>query len=98
MLPKETLLNRQYRGEVMRVLALFYPTPITTKQIKDSLLQYGINNAADTSRHLQYLLDKNYILVDKEFTQDFKDEHLVRMSPRGIDLIEGTISDDAIYL
>ena len=98
MISKETLLNKKYRGEVMRVLALFYPTPITVKQIKLSLLEYGITNGADVSKHLQYLLDKNYIMVDKEFAEDFREEHLLRMSPAGVDLIEGSIDDDAIYL
>jgi hypothetical protein len=98
MINKETMLNKKYRGEIMRILALFYPTPITVKQVKLSLLEYGINNGADTSKHLQYLLDKGYLNVDKEFVEDFKEEHMVRMSPKGIDLIEGTIVDEAIYL
>lgn len=98
MITKETMMNKKYRGEVMRVLALFYPTPITVKQIKLSLLEYGITNGADVSKHLQYLLDKNYIMVDKEFAEDFREEHLLRMSPAGVDLIEGSIDDDAIYL
>lgn len=98
MITKETMMNKKYRGEVMRVLALFYPTPITVKQIKLSLLEYGITNGADVAKHLQYLLDKNYIMVDKEFSEDFKEEHLLRMSPAGVDLIEGSIDDDAIYL
>ena len=82
----------------MRVLALFYPTPISVKQVRLALLEYGITNGADVSKHLQYLLDKNYIIVDKEFSEDFKEEHVLRLSPTGIDLIEGTIEDDAIYL
>lgn len=92
------MLNKKYRGEIMRVLALFYPTPITVKQVRLALLEYGISNGADTSKHLQYLLDKDYINVDKEFVEDFKEEHLLRMSPAGVDLIEGTLDDDAIYL
>ncbi|MGP1598955.1 hypothetical protein [Peptoanaerobacter stomatis] len=98
MISKETMMNKKYRGEVMRVLALFYPTPITVKQIKLSLLEYGITNGADVSKHLQYLFDKNYIMLDKEFAEDFREEHLLRMSPTGVDLIEGSIDDDAIYL
>ncbi|WP_455089074.1 hypothetical protein [Peptoanaerobacter stomatis] len=98
MITKETMMNKKYRGEVMRVLALFYPTPITVKQVRLALLEYGITNGADVSKHLQYLLDKNYIMVDKEFAEDFREEHLLRMSPAGVDLIEGSIDDDAIYL
>ena len=98
MITKETMLNKKYRGEIMRVLALFYPTPISVKQVRLALLEYGISNGADTSKHLQYLLDKDYINVDKEFAEDFKEEHLLRMSPAGVDLIEGTLDDDAIYL
>ena len=39
MINKETMLNKKYRGEIMRILALFYPTPITVKQVKLSLLE-----------------------------------------------------------
>lgn len=98
MITKETMLNKKYRGEIIRILAIFYPTPITVKQVKNALLEYGISNGADTSKHLQYLLDKDYINVDKDFAEDFKQDNSVRLSPNGVDLVEGTIKDDAIYL
>lgn len=98
MISKETMMSKKYRGEIMRVLALFYPTPISVKQIRMALLEYGISNGASVSKHLQYLVDKNYIDVDKGFSEDFKDEHLLRLSPKGVDLIEGSVSDPAVYL
>ncbi len=90
---KEIILNKQHRGQIMRVASMFYPTPVSIRQIKISLAEYGITVTADTDKHLYYLADKGYI------RQDDKDEGgLVYITSKGIDLVEGTIEDEGLYL
>lgn len=88
-------LNKQYRGQIMRTVARFYPTPITVKQIKLSLEEYGIRYKADIYKHLFYLEDKGYIKI-KEETKDR--DGLITITSLGIDLIEGTIEDNGILI
>jgi len=82
----------------MRILVLFYPSPVSVKDLKLSLMEYGINNQADTSKHLFYLEDKCYLTCSEGFVSEFNDDNLVTITAKGIDLVEGTIGDDGLYL
>lgn len=93
---KNVMLNKQYRGQVLRVLALFYPTKVSYRQIKLSLLEYGITSAADIKKHIEYLKDKEYLRVER--ASEITDEDMILMTAKGVDLVEGTIFDDGLYL
>jgi DNA-binding MarR family transcriptional regulator len=91
-------MNKQYRGQIMRIIALFYPPSISIKQIKMSLTAYGINYQADVDKHLFYLESKGYIKRLGETNKLSKDDDFVEITAKGIDLIEGTISDEGLLL
>ena len=95
---REILQNKQFRGQIMRIGAMFYPTPVTVRQIKISLQEYGIGTAADIIKHLVYLEGKSYISCESGTIGDNKDDDRIMITSKGIDLVEGTINDDGLYL
>jgi hypothetical protein len=80
------------------VLTLFYPTPITVKQINSALTGYGMIALADTSKHLHYLEGKGYIKSEDGLLTNVSEDNVISITSRGIDLAEGTIADDGLYL
>lgn len=95
---KDVLRNKQYRGQIMRVVAMFYPSPTVIKQVKLALQEYGMNYLAEIDKHLFYLEDKGYIRRAEGFIRNFADDDKIYITAKGIDLIEGTIDDDGLLL
>lgn len=100
----EVLRNRQYRGQIMRIVAMFYPTPVTVKQLKVALQEYGLTYSADIDKHIHYLADdtdkKNppYIRVEDGFLKEVTDDDKVYITKAGIKLIEGSIVDPDVLI
>lgn len=100
----EVLKNRQYRGQIMRIVAMFYPAPVTIKQLKLALQEYGLNYSADIGKHILYLADdsdkKNppYIRVEEGFLKEVTDDDKVYITKTGIKLIEGSITDPDVLI
>ncbi|KYG90036.1 hypothetical protein A0U40_18705, partial [[Bacillus] sp. KCTC 13219] len=98
------LKNRQYRGQIMRVVAMFYPAPVTVKQLKLALQEYGMTYGADIDKHIHYLADdadkKNppFIRIEDGFLKEVTDDDKVYITKAGIQLIEGDITDKGILL
>ena len=90
MTEREIKLNKEYRGRIMRLVAMFYPTPTSLKQLQIGLLEYGMSSQADIDKHLHYLEDRAYITR--------KEADMYNITADGIDLIEGTKSDDGLLL
>lgn len=100
----EILKNRQYRGQIMRVVAMFYPAPVTVKQLKLALQEYGMTYGADIDKHIHYLADDTdkksppYIRVEDGFLRDVTEDDKVYITKTGIKLIEGSIVDSDVLL
>ncbi len=88
--------NKMLRGQFLRTIALFYPAPISLKNLKTSLLTKGMTVAADVSKIIHYLQDKEYIRFTQGSIQGFEDDDMVELTAKGVDLIEGTISDPGV--
>lgn len=101
---KEILKNRQYRGQIMRIVAMFYPAPVTVKQLKLALQEYGLLYTADIDKHIHYLADdsdkKNppYIRREDGFISELADDDKIYITKAGIKLIEGSIQDNDVLL
>lgn len=101
---KEILKNRQYRGQIMRIVAMFYPAPVTVKQLKLALQEYGLLYTADIDKHIHYLADdsdkKNppYIRREDGFIKELSDDDKIYITKAGIKLIEGSIQDNDVLL
>ena len=90
--------NKQLRGQIMRTMSLFYPDRVMVTNLKSSLMVRGLNDVSETYNHLHYLKDKGYIRVSEGLSKELKDDDLVEMTSRGVDLIEGTIDDPGVML
>lgn len=88
--------NKMLRGQFLRTAALFYPTPISLKNIKTSLVTAGMNAAADVTKVISYLEDKGYITYTQGCIQGFEDDDLIKLTAKGVDLLEGTIDDPGV--
>lgn len=98
MTEREIKLNKQYRAQIMRIVAMFYPTPTTVKNIKLGLLEYGMTNQTEISKYLYYLSDKGYIKYSGSTAKGIEDNELIHITADGIDLVEGTTTDDGLYM
>jgi hypothetical protein len=95
---KEVMLSKQYRGQIIRILVMFYPTPITMRQIRISLQEYGVGNGANILKYLAYLAGRKYIECDGKDILKCEDDDLILLTPDGVDLADGTKSDEGLYL
>lgn len=89
----EVIKNKMLRGQILRTLTLFYPSPVDVNGIKSALLTRGMFVSADILKPLHYLEDKQYIKISEAKISDLKDSDLIGLTAKGIDLMEGTIED-----
>ena len=94
----QVLKNKQMRGQIIRTLALFYPDTSTVSNIRAALITRGITSTGEMDKHLTYLEDKKYITVQDGFIRDAKDDDIVTLTAKGVDLVEGTIQDLGVIL
>ncbi len=95
---EEAMQNKITRGHIMRIHVLLYPTRIRVSQIRQVLQRHGDTTCEDLAKHLYYLEDKGYIKsVEPALTSDI-DDTMFEITANGIDLAEGTINDDGLYM
>jgi hypothetical protein len=82
------------RGKILDILKKVYPDGVDYRTLITILFQY--HKTDDITASLEYLVDKEYVLK-KEHPHPFMEQELIqwyKLSPRGIDLIEGNIESD----
>lgn len=89
--------NKEIRGRILKILQTNYPDPagdfLISEMLTDAL--YNIS-PADVKQHLDYLEGKGYIKTDKVNVKGAGIERtLCKLTPNGIDLLEGNIGPDA---
>lgn len=84
------------RGHVLKVLKTAYPEPASVE-----LLELALNDRhcptspAVIQGYAQYLADKGYVTVSEVGSEELGlSRILVKLTPKGIDLLEGTIPKD----
>lgn len=88
----------------MRIVAMFYPAPVTVKQLKLALQEYGLAYTADLDKHIHYLADDSdkesppYIRRADGFIKELDDDDKIFITRAGIKLVEGSVQDDDILL
>jgi len=82
------------RGKILDLLNKVYPEGIDQKTIVSIL--YSYHKLDDINSSLEYLTDKKYILMKENQDPIIKHEKFkwYKLTPHGIDLIEGNINDD----
>ena len=86
--------NRQIRGEILDALRTNYPGMLSEKQVITWLEQLG-HTAYNIKEYLEYLVDKGYISLEVKVIKSYRQENtMVKLTPKGIDLLEGSIEED----
>lgn len=94
--------NKRIRGMIMRLLHRVYPTPLKVDAISKALLGASDIINPDIAAYLDYLEGKEYIDVYLSDTDErlpqaaYPPEMLVKLTWRGIDLLEGTTDDPGV--
>ncbi|MCQ4363154.1 hypothetical protein KQR54_18820 [Mycobacterium gordonae] len=103
IVPEQIIRNKQYRGQIMKVVAMFYPSPVTIDQLKIALSSYGASFVADLAKHLHFLADDAgdkspaYIRLPGP-VEHLGDDDKIYITRAGIKLVEGSLSDEDIRL
>ncbi len=88
--------NRRIRGEILNILHFNYPIPLSDRQIIRYLEQLNVTTYSDINAHLEYLKDSEYVTLDMKQLPSIRQENkFVKLLPKGINLIERNIPDDA---
>ena len=94
MLPAQ--VKKEFRGEILSFLYGIHPLAISQVSIYQTYFQYY--RTEDIDRILEYLVEKNY--VEEETVQPpntmFETVKRYKISPAGIDLLDGTIADAGV--
>jgi len=90
--------EKALRGYVLDFLKRVYPAQVEELNIIATFYQYWTD--AQIRRTLAYLVDKGYADIEEKPHPVLKRKILrfYRLTAKGIDLLEGTISDDGIIL
>ncbi|SDI49516.1 hypothetical protein [Paenibacillus naphthalenovorans] len=97
----KTIMSRQIRGYIMKVLQIGHPQPTGSNVIEICLVDAGLPvTPTALSGHLDYLKEKGYIEITKPGLKGIDlPISLPKLTPKGIDLLEGNIDPDpGVYL
>lgn len=84
------------RGYLINALHMTYPQPISDRTALLLMIELGFSSA-DFEKDVAYLSEKGYIEVeDKKFEILPGTLRLLKLTPKGVDLVEGTIKDKGI--
>lgn len=95
----EVQQNKSVRGYILRSLAKGPQNRSLVKTITNALVQEQMIITPDISKHIDYLEDAEYI----EFTNKrvnaytaYKNDAVIKLTRKGVDLLEGTIEDPGV--
>lgn len=91
--------NKAIRGYIIRSLVKGHQNSLFLRQITNSLLADGMIVSPDISKHLDYLREGEYItFVDKTVSayNAYKKDAVIKLTKKGVDLVEGTIEDPGV--
>lgn len=89
--------KKRIRGYILKALNISYPTPTLLESLQSSILSTLYAESVDILPFIEYLSDRGYIQVNKKQTDIGKFKY-VKLTSKGIDLLEGTISDLGVLL
>ena len=94
--------NKRARGEVLALMYSVQPMPVEIRTITNALLESKVVSVPDIARHVDYLVGKGYITVINEEDAEkvlrgvVPPSSFVKLTPKGIDLVEQTIEDPGV--
>lgn len=90
--------NRAMRGVIMRRLGDCYPSPTMVESLRNGLLGHELMPSGDISAYLEYLDDRGYISIQDTGEKFGAPIRYIKLTSKGIDLLEGTISDPGVAM
>lgn len=94
--------SKRARGEILALLYSVQPIPVEVRTITNSLLESNMVNVPDIAKHIDYLSGKGYIeLISEDAAAQIlrgivPPSAFVKLTPKGIDLVEETIEDPGV--
>lgn len=99
MQEQEVSKNKAVRGYIIRALAKGNQNALLVRQITNALVGDGLILSPDISKHLEYLEEAGYIMFTNRTANAYnayRRDAIIRLSRRGVDLVEGTIDDPGV--
>lgn len=90
--------NRAMRGIIMRRLHDCNPSPTMVESLRNGLMGHELMSGIDIAAHLDYLEDRGYITIKDTGDKFGAPIRYVKLTSRGVDLMEGTIADLGVKL
>lgn len=91
--------NKSNRGFIMRSLARGFNYSASTRTLSNAMMSDGRIYTPDISKLLDYLVSGEYIrFTDKKINSytAYRNDAVVQLTKKGIDLVEGTIEDPGV--
>ncbi len=99
MQEQEVSKNKAVRGYIIRALAKGSQNTLLVRQITNALVGDGIILSPDISKHLEYLEESGYITFTGRTANAYnayRREAAIKLTRKGVDLVEGTIDDPGV--
>ncbi|MCD7948299.1 MAG: hypothetical protein LUG13_08430 [Oscillospiraceae bacterium] len=96
---QEVSKNKSVRGYIIRALTKGSQNALLVKQIVNALVGAGLIYSPDIGKYLAYLQEAGYIeFTDQKATaySAYRRDSVVRLTRKGVDLVEGTIDDPGV--
>lgn len=99
MQEQEVSKNKAVRGYIIRALAKGNQNTLLVRQITNALVADGLIISPDISKHLEYLVEAGYIAFTAQTANAYnayRRDAVIKLTRKGVDLVEGTIDDPGV--
>ena len=96
---QEVNKNKAIRGYIIRALAKGNQNALLVRQITNALVADGLIYSPDISKHLEYLEEAGYITFTSRVANAYnayRKDAVIKLTRRGVDLLESTIDDPGV--
>ncbi|MEG1752470.1 MAG: hypothetical protein RR234_01015 [Christensenella sp.] len=93
---QEVNKNKAIRGYIVRALVKGNQNALLVRQITNALCADGMIVSPDISKHLDYLVEAGYIVFTDRSANAYsayRKDAVIKLTRKGIDLVENTIED-----
>ena len=88
---QEVSKNKAIRGYIVRALAKGSQNALLVRQITNALVADGLIYSPDISKPIEYLQEAGYVTYNA-----YRKDSIIKLTRKGVDLVEGTINDPGI--
>ena len=95
----EAAKNKAIRGYIIRALAKGSQNSLLVRQVTNALVGDGLILSPDISKHLEYLQEAGYLAFTGRTANAYnayRKDAVIKLTRKGVDLVEGTIEDPGV--